>query len=62
VTLAVLIYWLCPAEGIESEPSIREYNSKSSAILMKRNNCCEELTKTVVKRTKMKVEIQKGMS
>ena len=62
VALKVLIYWLCPAESIESEPSIGAHNSKSSTVLMKHSNRYEELTKSVVKRTKMKVEIHKGMS
>lgn len=62
VVLTVLIYWLCPAEHIEREPSIREHNSKSSTVLMKHSNRYKELTKSVVKRTKMKVEIHKGMS
>lgn len=62
VALTVLIYWLCPAEGIGSEPSVGEHNSKSSTVLMKHSNRYLELTKSVVKRTKMKDEIHKGMS
>lgn len=62
VALTVLIYWLCPAEGIESEPSVEEHNSKSNAVLMKHSNRYLELAKSVVKRTNMKDEIHKGMT
>lgn len=58
----VLIYWLCPAEGIESEPSVGEHNSKTSTVSMESSNCYEELTKNVAKRTNVKVEIHKEMS
>lgn len=34
VALKVLIYWLCPAKGIESEPSIEQHNSNSSTVFM----------------------------
>lgn len=62
VALSILIYWLWPAEGIESEPSTGEHNSKSSTVLMKCSNRYEELTKSSFKRTEKKVEIHKGMS
>lgn len=62
VALTVLIYWLCPAEGIESEPSVGEHNSKSSTVLMKHSNQYLEPAKSVVKRTNMKDEIHKGMT
>lgn len=62
VALTVLIYWLCPAEGIESEPSVGEHNSKSSTVLMKHSNWYLELAKSVVKKANMKDEIHKGMS